>query len=213
MSTLKNINYETRGLNPFRAEVIKKYNNNSVLDVGCGNGKYVKFFHKDINIHGCDIYKSESWDFDNSLFKICNACNLDYIDNAFSLVTAFEVLEHIVDYDKAISELKRVSNKYIAITVPRCDLTDGMINSRLLFYTWLDQTHVNFWKEKEIIRILQKHNLKIIDSYPINKINLGEFLVEVFRIPNFLKSFFAKVFNRIPMKKYFLTTLVIVEVR
>jgi ubiquinone/menaquinone biosynthesis C-methylase UbiE len=52
-----------------------------------------------------------------------NITNLPYQDNTFDLTICSETLEHIPDYQKAISEIFRVTkrNGYVLITVPNSE--------------------------------------------------------------------------------------------
>ncbi len=104
---------------------IKVLKPESVLDVGAGEGfvleklrtnkigkrlegiEYMqeaielgKITHPKVTIKKGDIYK------------------LPYKDNAFELLICTEVLEHLEDPVKALVELKRVTSKYIILSVP-----------------------------------------------------------------------------------------------
>jgi len=99
----------------------------TMLDVGCGNGSFVNFlingspnrFNKVVGIdsskEAVKYVKTE---------KIDGAIDdLPFKDESFDLVTCLEVLEHLPqkDFKKGISELQRVSKKYIIVTVPNMD--------------------------------------------------------------------------------------------
>lgn len=211
----ENINYQNRSLNKFRAKTIEKYADIKCLDVGCGNGKYVNFFQTKINIYGCDYQPFDEWKNNPEKFNVCRIEDLTYDDSQFDLVTAFEVLEHIEDYQTALSELKRVSSKYIAVTVPNCELTQGMIESRLLFYSWLDKTHVNFWTQNEIENIFKASDLEIIESRLINNIDTRSFVSELFNFS--FSGIFGKLFRFLlkilPLRKYPMTILLVAKKR
>jgi ubiquinone/menaquinone biosynthesis C-methylase UbiE len=74
------------------------------LNAGCGGNQY------DFLDLGCDVNS----DIQKPKIKIPNfvMCDLRYLpfkDKLFNSVYAFNVLEHIPDYQKAVKELKRVS--------------------------------------------------------------------------------------------------------
>src|SRR5262245_50534513 len=115
-------------LNNFKNLVLeqaKKLHPDSVLDVGAGEGfmlellryknvgkklegieymddaiKLGKKMHPDVTIKKGDIY------------------NLPYKDNTFDLIMCTEVLEHLDDPTRALAELKRVTKKYLILSVP-----------------------------------------------------------------------------------------------
>lgn len=92
------------------------FNNNSkILDIGCGNGKYMTY-RDDINIIGIDI--------SIELVKICikknlnvihgNMINLPYDDNTFDgllVVASYHHLDNENDRKKSLNEMYRVLKK------------------------------------------------------------------------------------------------------
>jgi ubiquinone/menaquinone biosynthesis C-methylase UbiE len=91
----------------------------SIVDIGCGNGVITNELAKYYDIVGID--RSEL-----SLRQVKTKkiqASSDYLslsDNTFDLVLCSEVLEHLEDdlFSRTVDELKRVSHKYIFITVP-----------------------------------------------------------------------------------------------
>lgn len=88
----------------------------SVLEVGVGN-KLVSSYLKNngVDVTTCDYDKTLKPDVVSDIRDLSK-----FKDNSFDVVIAFEILEHIPwnDLDKALSELKRVSKKYVVISVP-----------------------------------------------------------------------------------------------
>lgn len=108
----------------------------SLLDVGCSSGYFLDRLakkNKQIELVGCDIVENKNSDATYKYVK-ADIKKLPFVDNQFDVVTCFHTLEHIVNPEKAIEELKRVAGKQVVIAVP-CQ--------RYYFYT-LDE-HVNFW--------------------------------------------------------------------
>ena len=78
---------------------------NSVLDVGCGQGlNTVKF--------------ADDWP--NAKIVGVDGDVSDMLDDKerFDLVTAFELLEHIEDWEKVATVMTKISNRYIMVSVP-----------------------------------------------------------------------------------------------
>ncbi|MBI4084849.1 MAG: class I SAM-dependent methyltransferase [Candidatus Levybacteria bacterium] len=98
---------------------------NSILDVGCGEGftlerlKERKIGKKltgvDFLNRAIEIGKKERPDLD---LRVGNIYDIPFKDNSFDLCICSEVLEHIEDPEKGLSELVRVSKKYCLLSVP-----------------------------------------------------------------------------------------------
>ena len=101
---------------------------NSVLDVGCGQGLNTVKFADDwpnAKIVGVDLsdigikYANAHYGSKENVSFICGDVSkmLDD-DEKFDLVTAFELLEHIDDWEKVATVMTRISNRYIMVSVP-----------------------------------------------------------------------------------------------
>lgn len=99
-----------------RYELASKYAKNKVvLEVGCGAGYGAEILSwKAKKVYAIDNNKNairdckKNYQQNNLVFKLGDMIKLDFPSNHFDLITAFEVLEHIEDYQKAISEFLRV---------------------------------------------------------------------------------------------------------
>jgi SAM-dependent methyltransferase len=81
----------------------------NVLDVGCGNSPFR--FLLDANktkYFGIDIEDSESFDYKNPNITIFDGENIPYEDEYFENIISTEVIEHIDNPEKLISEIHRV---------------------------------------------------------------------------------------------------------
>jgi SAM-dependent methyltransferase len=77
-----------------------------ILDVGCGNKPYFPFFEGVAESYiGLDVYAGEKVDI------ISPAEKIPFKRNSFDVVVCFQVLEHIENPEKAISEMHRVLKK------------------------------------------------------------------------------------------------------
>lgn len=98
----------------------------TILDVGCGGGSLMVYLMKEgrFEIEGVDRSSSGVEHIVNNLgFRahVGDILNLSNIpDNSYDMVICSEVMEHIEeeDWEQAVSELKRVSKKYIITTNP-----------------------------------------------------------------------------------------------
>lgn len=101
----------------------------SYLDVGCGNGYMTEIVGADFSkVVGIDVEPERLADFrehanENGKVSILemSASSIAFPDNSFSLVTAFEVLEHVPDPQIAASQMARVCSPggTVVISVPQ----------------------------------------------------------------------------------------------
>lgn len=96
----------------------------NVLDVGCGKqylvNRIVENHGKDnVQVTGVDFSVTESERADaNPCIVKGDIYKLPFLDNSFDTVICTHTLEHVLDMEKAISELRRVSAKRLIIVVP-----------------------------------------------------------------------------------------------
>jgi ubiquinone/menaquinone biosynthesis C-methylase UbiE len=102
-----------------------------VLDAGCGEGILaVLLAKKGILVTACDISipnleqaKKRAADkgvLDKINFLEADVENLPFQDNEFDLVISSHVLEHLPNFEKGLSEIKRVTKKRAIIALPTC---------------------------------------------------------------------------------------------
>lgn len=93
-----------------------------VLDYGCGTGqlsRILKRYHSPVyafDISSVSLSKNVQ---DNNVLAVsANAFHLPFKDKSFETVCCNGVLHHIVYLRSAITEMARISNRYIAISEP-----------------------------------------------------------------------------------------------
>jgi len=113
--------------------------NKTLLDVGCGGGYFLEQANKKgFKTTGCDIIPGKS--FEHSDYYAGSVEKLPFDDNSFDIVTCSHTLEHVVNFDEAVRELKRVAKNQLCVVVP-CQ--------RANYYT-LDE-HVRFFPYKWLL--------------------------------------------------------------
>lgn len=138
------------------------------LDIACGLGhfcRYMKARNPFLEIWGMDFspvgikYAKE---LDkvvgmNNKFVLGDAHKLPFEDNSFDVITAMEVIEHISDPVKFITEIKRVlkPNGGAFITTPWRDFK-GMKSVE----------HIKEWTPKEFAKLLDGHFKKVDFLFP-----------------------------------------------
>ncbi|HSU72852.1 MAG TPA: methyltransferase domain-containing protein [Candidatus Binatia bacterium] len=87
----------------------------NVLEVGIGNKTIVHILRQ-------AGFSTTTCDFDAQLKpdKVGDIRNLPFPDASFDTAVAFEILEHLPfeDFEKSLQELKRVSKKYVILSMP-----------------------------------------------------------------------------------------------
>lgn len=95
-----------------------------ILDVGCGEGFLMNILAVKYNaqVAGLDISETRiaraRANCPRGNFAIGDIRKLPYADSSMDLVSAIEVLEHIVPPEAALIEMARVSSKYVLVSVP-----------------------------------------------------------------------------------------------
>ena len=129
---LQRISYICRWLN---LDTIK-----NALDVGCGNGISTYYMHK----HIPDITCIDISHYLLSLHpladtkKTCvvaDASRLPFPDNSFDFVYGWEVLHHLLEPQKVVSEMARVSRRYVLIS------ETNPANPVQFAYSFIDKEH------------------------------------------------------------------------
>lgn len=144
----------------------------NLLDIGCSDGTTtynVSLASSNLKITGLDLYK-ETIEFakkkyPNIKFIFADAQNLPFKAKSFNYVTAIEVLEHIPDPDKALSEIRRILK-------PKGTLIIGQDTNSLLFkFIWWfwgkskgsvwQNSHISCESPEKLIKRIKKHGFKI----------------------------------------------------
>lgn len=153
-------------------EEIKKLKPQSVLDVGCGEGFTLERLHKQkigsrlVGIDFLDLaIKIGNKERSYLDLKVGNIYDIPFKDNEFDLVICSEVLEHIDDPEKGLSELKRVAKKFVVLSVPNEPWFMGanFMRGKNLSRLGNDIEHINHWstnafqkfvgKELEVLKV------------------------------------------------------------
>jgi SAM-dependent methyltransferase len=96
----------------------------TVLDVGCGTGfllDHLKRARPDLALTGVDFIIEEGTRTRHPgiRFERANIEKLPFADASFDTVVCTHVLEHILEFRQALSELRRVARRRLIIVVPQ----------------------------------------------------------------------------------------------
>jgi 2-polyprenyl-3-methyl-5-hydroxy-6-metoxy-1,4-benzoquinol methylase len=150
--------------------LIKSLKVGSILDAGCGEGFTMdKLIKSDVGrrIEGIE-YSKESILFGKKLFPRLNIrqasiYDLPYKDNSFDLVICTEVLEHLLEPEKAVKEMLRVTQKYLIVSVPNEPffMLSNFLRGKNFLRFGNDEGHINHWNPFSLKNLLENQGLKI----------------------------------------------------
>ncbi len=203
--------YGDRKINPYRIAAIERFSGRSFLDVGCGNGNYVLRFEEQYNSSGVDWQSFPCWSEAPHRFKTGLASELPYSDDSFDRLTCFEVLEHVPEPAKVMTELARVARQNVIVTVPNGAISDGLKRSGMTFNHYCDRTHVNFFQMETIKALGISAGMRLKAAHYINQVCPAAWVLETFRIPMRFLNLARKLFRLPGMRPTYMTCLVVFE--
>lgn len=142
-----------------------------ILDIGCGQGVVLKklkekFGDKIKTLTGIELSKKllemAGKNIPEARLLIADAENLPFGDNSFDFVIMIDVFQYLLDFDKALEEIKKVlrpNGKFI-VTAPNREwiLFNDYIKKRKNIQPLED----HFFDFEEMAGLLEKHNFKIL---------------------------------------------------
>ena len=124
---------------------------NTIVDVGCGNGAITNVISKQYEVTGVDRSK-EALKHLQTKTVLASADNIPLSSAYCDLVFSSELLEHLDDdtFAKTIKELKRLTKKYIFITVPNDENPDKLsIRCPRCKFVYNRPNHLRSFKPKD----------------------------------------------------------------
>jgi SAM-dependent methyltransferase len=134
----------------------------TILDVGCGNGAITNFLASHFEVTGVDR-SAEALKFVKTSKIQCSCDDMPFRANSFDLVLSSEMLEHLEDkiYSNTINEIRRVSKKYILISVPdQENLERDMICCPYCGFTYNKNYHLRSIGKNDLVRVMTGYKLK-----------------------------------------------------
>ena len=155
--------------------------NSKVLDLCSGSGdlgKIIKKLNKTTEIIGVDfseeMIKSARKKNKNITYELQDATNLSFKDNSFDYIVMGFGLRNIEDEQKALNEIYRTlkpNGKFLHLDFNNKSYLNKIYDKIIIFilkffikeidaYKYLIESKNEFYNNKEIIKIFEKHNFK-----------------------------------------------------
>jgi ubiquinone/menaquinone biosynthesis C-methylase UbiE len=155
------VSLKVKGSGRFKKEKILRLAGETVLEVGCREGKYVGFaasckkeaFGVDIDFSA--LAKGGS-DFGDK-FVLADAQKLPFADKSFDTVCLWDVLEHVDSDLQALREGIRVARNNILLSVPKED-SDSDSSAGVTFKTYTDKSHRRYYTRQTLEKLLRDAN-------------------------------------------------------
>ena len=136
----------------------------SIIDIGSGEGgkaNLLAHYFTNAKVLGIDftdegiLLSNKKYSKNNISFKKLDVMDINENEEKYDLVTSFEVLEHVEEWQKLLKKMINISNKYVLISVP---------TGRMREYE-KDIGHLRNFKKGEIEEFMNKNGLKIVKTY------------------------------------------------
>jgi ubiquinone/menaquinone biosynthesis C-methylase UbiE len=140
----------------------------SVLDVGCGEGVLTERFADRVqegHVVGVDLEDPElreEWSRrsrPNLEFRTLSGPDLPFGNDEFDVACALEVLEHVPDPERTLTEMIRVARRHVIVSVPREPLWRALNVMRGAYWRDFGNTpgHVNHWSRGAFLDFVNRH--------------------------------------------------------
>ncbi len=174
----------------FIEKLVDKKKQNLILDAGCSTGANLSFFKQYGWVCGLDFYREALRlcpSYDSARVIQADANNLPFLPESYDLIVALDLLEHLRDDTKPLSEFNYVlkQNGYLIITVPAYK------------FLWSDfdilSSHFKRYALKELKQGIEKAGFEIKKITYFNCLLFPAFLIDrltkkIFKYPVYLKS-------------------------
>ena len=138
--------------------MVKTHCTRSVVDFGAGCGALQQYLPATVRYLGIesDPNAVELAKRKGRNVVVGDVANTDLPKDSFDVCAMLEVLEHIDDYERVLTEVHRVTASKFIITVPNIAVLPVMSESQVVPWHLLEATHVNFFTPGSLEKTLKR---------------------------------------------------------
>ena len=141
----------------------QRHAGSSILDLGCGFGAYGgALMGNGLKCIGCDINFDYLRTAVGQGLPVVNVDSvLPFRDRAFDSVLMLEVLEHVPNMEKILSEAFRIARKNVLITVPNSEDVELMRTNDVTYAHMLSSDHLHFFDPLSFENLLRRYSPQV----------------------------------------------------
>lgn len=153
-------------------KIISRYKKcGAILDIGCGTGELLNYFkNKGWKASGIEpAFEPRKFAIENYGLEIFEESSLDYIpEKSFDVITLWHVLEHVPNLHNRILQIKRLlkDDGVILFALPNHESYDAR-HYKEFWAAWDVPRHLYHFSKNTFTRLMNNHDLKIIDILPM----------------------------------------------
>jgi len=169
-----------------------------ILDVGCCNGNFKQLLNKPSEYWGVEPFEKSAevakTKIDKVLIGLYDEVADEIPDNYFDLIIAFDVIEHMEQPWIFLQSIKKkmAKNASIMLSIPNVRWIDNL--KELLYKKdWkykdegiLDITHLRFFTEKSIVRLLNENGFEIEKMKGTNSAKVRKWKLPLYYLLKFI---------------------------
>lgn len=171
-------------LSDFLGQEIK---NKVILDIGTGNGEIAEYFSKNNKVISVDTIDQRKNKKSKVLFNKVKSEKLPFEDNTFDIIISNHVIEHVLDGEKHIQEIKRVLKKNgICYLATPNRIFPWETHYKVLFIHYLPKIWFN-----KILKLFNKFkgDIYLLDYFSLKKLisknfKINEYTHKIIKNPN-----------------------------
>jgi len=144
-------------------------NKGKILDIGCRWGDVTnEIYKKNKNIIGIEFVskfvKMARKKYPHIKFKVGDAQKIPFDNNSFNTIFIGEVIEHLINQEKAIKEIHRVLKPHGELILSTPNIASLRCRIKLLLGKFIDDDkgHINLLTKKQLINLLESNGFKIV---------------------------------------------------
>lgn len=176
-------------------KTVRKYRSSGrLLDIGCGEGYFLHYAERVYETYGMDISDycvNETLSRTNkSTVSTGDITKINYADKYFDIVTCFDIMEHVSNYEDALQECNRIL-KERGILVMRVPNTSSLGHKwkKEEWFAYKDETHVNLLPKEKWLEVIKKQGFEISEVLYDGLWDSPYFK----QVPTFIQTIFIKV--------------------